>query len=1148
MISFQRANIILGWFMFMAATAVYMMTLEPTMPFWDCGEFIASAYKLEVGHPPGAPLFMLIARLFSAFVGVENVPYAINSLSAVSSGATIMFLFWTITHLAKKMVDKDGDQSDNKNLIIFAAGLIGAFAYTFSDTFWFSAVEGEVYAMSSLFTAVVFWAILKWESEADEPSNLRWIILIAYLMGLSIGVHLLNLLAIPAICFVYYFKKYPFSWKGVAITSGVALGLLFLMQTVILIWSIQIAAWFERIFTNTLGMPFNTGVFVYALILIGGIVSLIIYSKKRGWVAVNTLTWSIGVALIGYTTFATIVIRSQADTPMNENKPNNFFALVSYMNREQYGDRPLLRGQYFNTPQVKNKPYLDGNEVYVKSYSVREDNSKNKLVISFKNRFEAEQYVSNNTDKKLMVKEEYLETGEKKATEPNYERTHVFPRMYSSQGSHVEKYKEWGEVESLIKIDNIRSEIREIVEKIRLYEERFASSPTIQPSGELSKLKSLQEKLEQLKREIKKLSYQPPSQLENMKFFLGYQVNWMYLRYFMWNFAGRQNDTQGHGDFVDGNWKTGIGFYDESRLGNQEAVPELSKNNKANNSYYMIPLLIGLLGLAYQMLRHRNDFIVVGLLFVLTGFAIVVYLNQTPYQPRERDYAYAGSFYAFAIWIGLGVTAIYFWLKLVLKKIPSTAIAGLAFGLSLVAPILMAAQGWDDHDRSDRRTGIDMAKNYLNSLQPNAIIFTNGDNDTFPLWYAQEVEGVRTDVRVVNLSLLNTDWYIDQMKRRQYESAPVPFSIPEFKYRQGTRDLIVLNSDSALTPLEEALTYCLDDSKIQDFGYKKFSVMPNYQFSYAVSKENQAKFSQYVGVKDSLVNTMSFALMDDEGESPRQFITKAQLMVMDLIVHNNWERPIYFAVTTGSEAYMGLEPYFQLEGLAYRLTPIYHTDFNRDNMLGGVASELMYDNVMNKFQWGNIDTKDIYLDENNRRMVTNLRMQMNNLAEQFIIENKMDKAIAVLKKSLTSLPEKNAPYDQPQILWQTSKLLFKAGDPQAATTLAERVFALNLQELDYYQSLNPAGKKAIERNMKMSILINEQLVRDMETYLPDSEATKNMRAAQDAALAKVDLLEQMKQERISIQKEAEKRDSFISIYGQAKYDSLLELQSRLGNQ
>jgi tetratricopeptide (TPR) repeat protein len=728
----------------------------------------------------------------------------------------------------------------------------------------------------------------------------------------------------------------------------------------------------------------------------------------------------------------------------------------------------------------------------VKSYSVREDNNKNKLVISFKNRFEAEQYISNNTDEKLMVKEEYLETGEKKATEPNYAQTHVFPRMYSSQGSHIQQYKIWAE-------------------------------------------------LKDLKR--------TPTFGENMGYFFSYQVNWMYWRYFMWNFAGKQNDTQGHGDFVDGNWKTGIGFYDEARLGNQEFVPELSKNSKANNSYYMIPLLIGLLGLVYQLLRHRSDFIVVGLLFVLTGFAIVVYLNQTPLQPRERDYAYAGSFYAFAIWIGLGVTAIYFWLKLMLKNIPSAALAGIAFLLSVSAPILMAAQGWDDHDRSDRRTGIDMAKNYLNSLQPNAIIFTNGDNDTFPLWYAQEVEGVRTDVRVVNLSLLNTDWYIDQMKRRQYESAPVPFSIPEFKYRQGTRDLIVLNSDSALTPLEEALSYCLDDSKIQDFGYKKFSVMPNYQFSYAVSKENQAKFSQYVGANDSLVNTMSFALMDDDGENPRQFITKAQLMVMDLIVHNNWERPIYFAVTTGSEAYMGLEPYFQLEGLAYRLTPIYHADYDRDNMTGGVVSELMYDNVMNKFLWGNIDTKDIYLDENNRRMVTNLRMQMNNLAEQFIIENKMDKAVAVLNKSINSLPEKNAPYDQPQIMWQTAELLFKAGDLQTATKLAERVFELNNQTLDYYESLTKAEQKTIERKMQMSAFVNEELVKDMEAYVPGSEAAKNMRAAHEIALDNVGLLELMKEERgkkEAMEAQMKVRDSLIKVLGQERFDSLSNVRRSQG--
>lgn len=1082
MMSYQRSNIILGWVLFFVSTAVYMLTLEPTMPFWDCGEFIASAYKLEVGHPPGAPLFMLIARIASAFVSTENVPYAVNTISAISSGATIMFLFWSVTHLAKKMVEKLSKSDEPKNLLILGAGLIGGLAYAFSDTFWFSAVEGEVYAMSSLFTAVVFWAILKWENEADKPSNLRWIILIAYLMGLSIGVHLLNLLAIPAICFVYYFKNYKTTPKGIVLTSLTSLGLLFLVQNVIIIYFVQIAAWFERIFVNSFGMPFNSGVLFYALLLIAAIVVALVISKRKNWVAVNTLTWGIAVALIGYTTFATILIRSQANTPMNENKPDNFFAFVSYLNREQYGDRPLFKGQYFNTPQDRAKPYVDGGDVYVKSYSVREQ-GKNKLVISFKSEFEANEYVKAHAEDKLFVKEEYLETGEKKGTVPNFRETHVFPRMYSSQGSHISQYKTWAELKNL---------------------------------------------------------KQTPSFGENMKYFFRYQVNWMYWRYFMWNFAGRQSDIQGHGDFLDGNWKTGIGFFDEMRLGNQEKLPELYANNKANNSYYLIPFILGMLGLFYHAIKMQKDFVVVMLLFLLTGVAIVVYLNQTPLQPRERDYAYAGSFYAFAIWIGLGVLAVYYIVRDLLgSKIKPVATAALALAFSFTAPMLMAEQGWDDHNRSDRRTGLDMAINYLQSLAPNAIIFTNGDNDTFPLWYAQEVEGIRTDVRVVNLSLLNTDWYIDQMKRRQYDSAPVPFSLPEYKYRQGTRDLIVLGEDSVYTPLDKAMAWCLDDNKMRDFGVKKYQTMPNNKFALAVSPENQAKFKAFVGAKDTLVNSIEFELLDDDGESPRQFITKAQMMVLDLILSNNWERPIYFAVTTGSEAYMGLEPYFQLEGLAYRLTPIFHTDYDRDNMAGGVASDIMYDNIMNKFKWGNIDTKDIYLDENNRRMVTNLRMQMNNLADQYIREGNKERAATVLEKSLAVLPEKNAPYDQTQIMWTTSQLLFKAGKIEEAKKLSARIFELNNQMLDYYASLNREDQDAIERKMQTAAFVNEELVNDMKKYAPQDEQTKAMTATHDQKLDDVGLLVDMKKQRQAKEQRMEeyKRQK-------AKYDSLMKSMGR----
>jgi len=1162
MMSYQRSNIILGWVLFFVSTAVYMLTLEPTMPFWDCGEFIASAYKLEVGHPPGAPLFMLIARIASAFVSTENVPYAVNTISAISSGATIMFLFWSVTHLAKKMVEKLSKSDEPKNLLILGAGLIGGLAYAFSDTFWFSAVEGEVYAMSSLFTAVVFWAILKWENEADKPSNLRWIILIAYLMGLSIGVHLLNLLAIPAIAFVYYFKKYDINWKGVVGTGIFSLVLLYFVQYIIIPGLFGAASNFEYFAVNKMNLPFGSGAIVFFILLIGSLIAKLLIERNRvidilvsnilivlvfqmsaanvgGFAFLPSLSlaiywvtfyvtkdtsksflygitgWLIGfmlerlfiahkneseqkntdlvpfvklfivctlMILIGYSTFATIMIRSQANTPMNENKPDNLFALVSYLNREQYGDRPLFRGQYFNTPQDRAKPYVDGGDVYVKSYSVREQ-GKNKLVISFKSEFEANEYVKAHAEDKLVVKEEYLETGEKKGTVPNFRETHVFPRMYSSQGSHVSQYKTWAELKNL---------------------------------------------------------KQTPSFGENMKYFFRYQVNWMYWRYFMWNFAGRQSDIQGHGDFLDGNWKTGIGFFDEMRLGNQEKLPELYAHNKANNSYYLIPFILGMLGLFYHAIKMQKDFVVVMLLFLLTGVAIVVYLNQTPLQPRERDYAYAGSFYAFAIWIGLGVLAVYYIVRDLLgSKMKPIATASLALAFSFTAPMLMAEQGWDDHDRSDRRTGLDMAINYLESLAPNAIIFTNGDNDTFPLWYAQEVEGIRTDVRVVNLSLLNTDWYIDQMKRRQYNSAPVPFSMPEYKYRQGTRDLIVLGDDSVYTPLDKAMAWCLDESKMRDFGVKKYQTMPNNKFALAVSAENQAKFKSFVGAKDTLVNSIEFALLDDDGESPRQFITKAQMMVLDLILSNNWDRPIYFAVTTGSEAYMGLEPYFQLEGLAYRLTPIYHTDYDRDNMAGGVASDIMYDNIMNKFKWGNIDTKDIYLDENNRRMVTNLRMQMNNLADQYIREGDKERAATVLEKSLAVLPEKNAPYDQTQIMWTTSQLLFKAGRTEEAKKLSARIFELNNQMMDYYASLSREDQDAIERKMQTAAFVNEELVNDMKKYAPQDEQTKAMTATHDQKLDDVGLLVDMKKQRQAKEQRMEeyKRQK-------AKYDSLMKAMGR----
>lgn len=1146
--SYQKLNIITGWLLFVVATVVYYLTLEPTMPFWDCGEFIASAYKLEVGHPPGAPFFMLIAHLFASFVSPEKVPFMINMLSAISSAATIMFLHWTITHMAKKLAELTGELTTGKMWAVLGSGIIGGLAYTFSDSFWFSAVEGEVYAMSSLFTAVVFWAILKWESVVDETGSLRWVVLIAYLMGLSIGVHLLNLLAIPAIAFVYYYKNYKFTWKGAMVTGVVSVVLLGLIQTGIIIYAVKLAGFFERTFVNSFGMPFNSGVIFYFVMLIGLIAFGLYYTAKKGKVLWNTLILGIMVAMIGYTSFATIIIRSNANTPMDENNPENIFSLLSYLNREQYGDRPLLFGPYFNSPEVKTDPYIDGADVWVKSYSVREDRTNSRMVLSCRDRFDAEKYVSEHPDTKLKIVEEYVESGEKKESVVNYRKEFqgVFPRMYSSQGSHINEYKTWSNYKNWNTAAG-----REKVKKDEAY--------IAQLEYQLSQVETRSE-FDNLMRALdKKYADMMPSKGEDLSYFFGYQINFMYWRYFMWNFAGKQDDTQGNGDFLDGNWISGFDVVDEARLGNRDQLTDLEKQNKGFNKFYFFPLVIGLIGLVFQLVRHPKDFSVVGMLFFLTGIAIVIYLNQTPLQPRERDYAYSGSFYAFAIWIGLGVYALYdaatrmTWKGLgtiammtiggsvVLYLVESVAGNGKGFSTSLVimsimavallaistvvaqfvkgeaswkgilavllavpAPYLMAADGWDDHNRENRFTGIAMATNYLNSLQPNAIIFTNGDNDTFPLWYAQEVEGVRTDVRVVNLSLLNTDWYIDQMKRQAYQSAPVPFTMSEQYYRQGTRDVLFIDpkeETKGFVPVGDALKFTLDNNVIQN-GDRAIHYLNTYLFSLKVPDNVVEQYRPFVHEGDSLVSEIKWGLVDAQGR-PRSYITKSQMMVMDLLRNMDWSRPVYFAVTTGGDAYMGLERYFQLEGLAYRLTPILHEQSSNPNLEGGVASDIMYENMMSKFQWGNMDTHDVYMDENNRRMTSNLRLQFSHLAEQLIAEGKLDKAREVLNKCMTVMPEKNVPYDQPQIMWTLSDLYYEAGDSIGGLNLAKRMYEINTQELNYYNSLNddPERQGVLSREIEMRVRLNAIMAGQAADYFPNDPEVQKMKEESEAVLS-----------------------------------------------
>jgi hypothetical protein len=918
--------------------------------------------------------------------------------------------------------------------------------------------------------------------------------------------------------------------KGLIATGAISLFLLFLINTGVIIWFVQMAGFFERTFVNSFGMPFNSGALFYLLLVVGLITLSIIVTHKRNMVLANTLVLGITMAILGYTTFATVIIRSNANPPMDENNPENLFALLSYLNREQYGDRPLLFGQYFNTPQDLENPYRDGSDVWVKSYSVRENNTKNKLILSSRDKFTAEQYITSHPEEKLALVEEYIESGEKKGSIPNYDKDFCgyFPRMHSNQGNHINDYKEWSNYQNWNtekgqeKVKNSEQAIDQSESALNYYAQANKMPRGFEDQDPRALLKSLDRMREKM----------IPTAAEDFRFFTSYQVGHMYWRYFMWNFSGRQNDRQGHGEFTEGNWMSGVNLIDEERVGNREKISDLEKSNRGYNTYFMLPLILGLIGLVFQMIRSQKDFWIVGLLFILTGFAIIVYLNQTPQQPRERDYAFAGSFYAFAIWIGLAVYALYYaatqWTFQNVTKVASMTVGGSViilfaeklatgtngFGYSLlymsivatallalmsllgkivqgessskalaatliclVTPALMAYQNWDDHTRANRKTGLAMAINYLQSLQPNAIIFTNGDNDTFPLWYAQEVEGIRTDVRVVNLSLLNTDWYIDQMKRQAYDGQPVPFKMTEQKYRQGTRDVLFVDPNretKGFLPISDAMMVALDDSKTIDNGRNKIAYLPTYKFSMKVDSAVAESYRQYLNEGDSLVTEIQFSLADAGGR-PRSYITKANLAVLDLLNNMDWNRPVYFAVTTGGEAYMGLEQYFQLEGLAYRLTPIKHKKNPNPNIDGGVSSSIMYENMMNKFQWGNMDKMPIYMDENNRRMTTNLRLQFGHLAEQFIEEGDLEKAREVIQRSLDVMPEYNVPYEQPQIMWQLVDLMYQAEYDEKALELSKRMIDINNQEIDFYHSLDEKHQKSLVKDITMRVQINDRL-------------------------------------------------------------------------
>jgi hypothetical protein len=1047
---FQLANNITGGLVFAIAATVYLMTIEPTASFWDCGEFILSAYKLEVGHPPGAPLFMLIGNLFSHLTDAAHAAKMVNSMSALFSALTILFLFWTITHLTRKLLVKENEKMTlSQTILILGSGLVGSLAYTFSDTFWFSAVEGEVYASSSLFTAVVFWLILKWEDHADAPHAERWIILIAYLMGLSIGVHLLNLLCIPAIVLVYYYKKYSNpTLKGTLFALLISFVMVAIMLYGVVQGLVEVCGWFELFFVNGLGMPYNTGIFVY-LILITGVLSWAIWEtmrkdvdrkrmkiafilsvtllgipfvgdgyllgiliiaaltifmfryKKINIKAINTILISMMIILIGYSTFALILIRSTADTPMNQNKPSDIFTLRTYLAREQYGETPLIYGKTY-VSEVKQE--IKGRLIV----PVMKPGTPTWTRVIKESPDEKDRYFISSENERGVY----------------FEKTcMLFPRMYSSADeSHIIGYKDWGDVKG--------------------------TPVNITVSGETK-------------------TVMKPTFGENLTFFFRYQLNFMYWRYFMWNFSGRQNDIQGHGNIMHGNWITGIKFMDEVRVGPQDNMPHDIIENKGHNVFYMLPLILGIIGILVQILKKDEKsiqgFWITFVLFFMTGIAIVLYLNQTPFQPRERDYAYAGSFYAFCIWIGIGAVGIARLLER--AKLPPVVAGTIATLLCLLVPIQMASQTWDDHDRSGRYVARDFGRNYLESCEPNAVIFTHGDNDTFPLWYVQEVEGIRTDVRVCNTSYLQTDWYINQMKRQAYNSDPLPISWSYKDYLQGKRDFVYIHpqTDNPIG-VSTALKFMRsDDGKHQ---------LPSGN-NYLPSSKLVLRIDSANVVKNKTVNTEYEPYIEKElmmSFEGKNVITKVDVITLDMINANNWERPIYYASTVPGNLYGYAANNLQKTGLAFQLVPINATAHDIT-----INTRKMYDNVMNKFKWGGIDKPGVYLEENTMRMCKAYRQALfADLAEALIKEGKIDSAINVLNRCMEVMPEENVPYDYS--IHPVARLYFSLGKIEEAKFITAKMVERILTEVDWMLRLKPSQREAFQRNINYDMAVMRDIL------------------------------------------------------------------------
>jgi len=1087
LLSYIRIKNLFAFLIFCIAAIVYGLTIEPTVSFWDCGEFILSAYKLEVGHPPGAPFFMLTANVFTQLTNDPALAARmINYMSALTSAATILFLYLSITHLVYKLVAKEGESISKSQIIsIVSSGVVGSLVYTFSDTFWFSAVEGEVYAYSSLFTAVVFWLILKWEADPNRLHADRWLILIAYLTGLSIGVHLLNLLCIPAIVLVYYFKiSQVVKFKGVILALCFSGLLLLVLLYGIVPGIVKVGGWFELILVNQFKLPFNSGVICYVIFLLCIISWAIyeLYSQKSsfrsnlsflfvfallgipfygyGYVSLITGMVTLGVLayylysnkipgkykmtpriqfisllcmtmfVTGYSSYTLILIRSSANTPMDQNSPEDIFTLAFYLNRGQYQQPPLLYGHaYSSERQLKEKDghchydYKEGAPVYIKKVKDSSDEKDSYIVARYK------------------LKEMYAQNM-------------WFPRMYSANHAnygpnHTHLYKQWVDIKGHDVLHD------------RCGERVMVNMPT---------------------------------QWENLKFFFSYQLNFMYWRYFLWNFVGRQNDIQGHGELEHGNWITGISFIDNLLVGNQEFIPKELKENKGHNVYYGLPLMLGIIGLLWQMKRGksgRQSFLVIFFLFFMTGIAIIIYLNQTPLQVRERDYAYAGSFYAFSIWVGMGVCGIIHILK---KRVPEVTASILASLLCLVIPIQMAGQNWDDHDRSGRYSARDFGQNYLTSAQEenHPILFNMGDNDTFPLWYNQEVEGFRTDVRTCNLSYLTTDWYIDQMKRNAYDSPALPIPWKKQEYIADMRNAILIRPEmrtqiDALyqTNPEQAKEYFGENPyELQNIlrywvrsEDEKMQIIPTDSLVIKLDREAIEHSGMFIpeSVKEDFPEYMTLSLKG------RRYLDKSNLMMLEIIAGCNWKRPVYITPTVGTAGFFCFEGNFIQEGLLYRITP-----FDTHQLACRMDSRKTFDCLMNRFKWGGIEN-GIYLDENTLRMYANSRRHFATLAETLIKEGQHDMALQALDHCIKVIPPQQLPYDYQNEAFTLACCYFKLNEKEKGEAIITALAEKSVEYITWYQHMDNTKWNSVADNCMYHIYLLNKGVKMMEEF--DSEWT-----------------------------------------------------------